>query len=172
LRQAIFDACPGSTITLSQIFTITLQSELVIDKTLTIIGGSANVYTNLEGGDTVRIMNITSPSATLNLTGLIIRNGRSDGGGAIRSVGNLNLSSAFVRNSSTITDTVGGGIYVAGGTLAISGQSLVSNNSGGGIYLCGTTCGQAVISSAVIKSSLIAGNQTTASSNGGGGVTL
>src|SRR5215470_19612321 len=58
LRQAILDACDGSTITFANtvVSPITLSAELAIDKNLTIQGPGANALT-ISGNNAVRVFN-------------------------------------------------------------------------------------------------------------------
>ena len=116
LRQAILDACPGSTITFDPSLngqTITLASTLpVIDKNLTISGPGANLL-SISGNDAVQIFNINTPTVTIS--GLTMANGNNQG------------------------DYGGGAIYVGGtGDLTVSNSTFLNNNSskdGGAIFI-------------------------------------
>jgi len=83
LRQAILDACDGSTITFANtvISPITLVSELPIDKNLTIHGPGAAMLT-ISGNNAVRVFNIGSVnnSVIVTMSGLTIANGQSNRG--------------------------------------------------------------------------------------------
>jgi len=145
LRQAILDACDGSTITFSSFFntaqTITLASQLLIDKSLTITGPGANLLT-ISGNNAVRIFSIATGSLNVTLTGLSVANGKATAGGGIfnDSAGTLNIAnSAILSNAATNGGVAkGGGIHNnSSGTVNIT-SSTVSNNSAQGIA-AGTT---------------------------------
>jgi hypothetical protein len=80
LRQAIADACPGSTITFAKtvVSPITLASELSIDETLSIQGPGASLLT-ISGNNSVRVFNIGSvtPAVSVTLSGLTLSNGKA-----------------------------------------------------------------------------------------------
>ncbi len=158
LRQAIADAIPGDTITFAVTGTITLASELAIDKDLTIQGPGANLLT-ISGNNAVRIFNIGSitPAINITLSGLTIANGKVTGssvfGGGIANFSTLTLNvtnSTLTNNSATATvgnnrRGDGGGIFNNIGTVNVTNSTLTnnsatatggSNNSGygGGIF--------------------------------------
>jgi hypothetical protein len=128
LRQAILDACDGSTITFANtvVSPITLVSELAIDKDLTIQGPGAAALT-ISGNNAVRVLNIGSVNPVINVTvsGLTIAFGNAAGSGLA---------------------SLGGGIFDnITGTLTITDTAISNNNSvdmgspglpgvGGGIY--------------------------------------
>jgi hypothetical protein len=128
LRQALIDVCADGTITFSNTtaggavnfydgnpHTITLASELVVDKNVTINGPGANVLT-VGGNNTFRLVNITLPaSGTATIQGLSFTGGRADPGGAgtnggaieFNSVGTLNLNNCeFFANTKTAAGDV------------------------------------------------------------------
>ncbi|MEY2518471.1 MAG: hypothetical protein QOF24_230 [Verrucomicrobiota bacterium] len=128
LRQALIDVCDGGTITFSNTtaggavnfydgspHTITLASELVVGKNVTINGPGANVLT-VGGNNIFRLVNITLPaSGTATIQGLSFTGGRADpagagtNGGAIEfnSVGTLNLNNCeFFANTKTAAGDV------------------------------------------------------------------
>ncbi|HBB95950.1 MAG TPA: hypothetical protein DC054_11225, partial [Blastocatellia bacterium] len=151
LREAILNACPGSTITFDPALTsngsATIEltsSELAIDKNLTITGPGANVLSimrsSIGGTPNFRLLNITSGN-TVSISGLTVSNGvgtngcnSSSDGGAIYNQANLTLKNMIVTDNSAET---GGGISNFSGALTII-NSTISNNhadtgSGGGI---------------------------------------
>lgn len=145
LRQAILDACDGSTITFSSFFntaqTITLASQLLIDKSLTITGPGANLLT-ISGNNAVRIFSIATGSLNVTLSGLSVANGKSTAGGGIfnDSAGTLNIANSTILSNAATNGGVakGGGIHNnSSGTVKIT-SSTVSNNSAQGI-IAGTT---------------------------------
>jgi CSLREA domain-containing protein/uncharacterized repeat protein (TIGR01451 family) len=140
LRQAITDACGGSTITfdMSQVVSpITLTSgELLIDKNLTITGPGANVLAvqRSSGAPNFRIFEIQS-GFTATISGLTISGGKlSPGfsGGGIFNGGTLTLTNSTVSGNSSGNAAAGGGIFNNGGGILIMTNSTVSGNSGSG----------------------------------------
>ena len=135
LRQAISDACAGETITFDADYTITLSTELTIDKELTIDGSGRNI--TVSGNDSVRVLFIeSSGAATLSYLN-IVSGSASSGAGIYNDGGALTvLDSTIQHNNATLSD--GGGIRNRGGNLTLQ-RSLVYNNTavdaGGGIYI-------------------------------------
>ena len=139
LRQAILDACPGSTITfdMSQVVSpITLFSgELLIDKNLTISGPGADVLAvqRATGRKTpnFRIFNVTVASpGVVTISGLTIANGLaqgkfpSSGGGGISNSSTGTVNVARCNLSDNVAD-FGGGIFNRdAGTVDITESTL------------------------------------------------
>jgi len=111
LREAITNASAGDTITFDSSIagqTITLSSELTIDKNLTINGTGQKI--TISGGGAVRVFNVTANTVTFNK--LTIANGNSTSG-----------------------DGFGGGIKFSGSLLTIEGSSIVGNTAfWGGVF--------------------------------------
>ena len=165
LRQAIQDACAGSTITFDMtpghvISPITLTSaELVISKNLTIQGPGANFLTvqrsTAIGTPIFRVFNIGS--ATVTISGLTIANGNTDDGAAggsnpgVNGGGIINTGTLTITNSSITGNLTGSGGSNASGTGGPGGD-------GGGIYNSGTL---------TVTNSTISGNRTGPGGNGG-----
>ena len=150
LRQAILDACPGSTITFDTAGTfatpqtITLAGELVIDKNLTIDGpDAAGNHVTINGGGAGRVFKI-QPVITATIRDLTISGGLVTGA------------------------NVGGGILNDHGALTLTNVTVSGNtaSSGGGIYSDGTASGSA---SLTITNSTISGNLSSSTVVGGGG---
>jgi uncharacterized repeat protein (TIGR01451 family) len=161
LRQAILDACPGSTITFDSqvVSTIVLTTgQLVIDKNLTILGPGVTVLRDAIKAPAFRIFNVTVPTAdgfsiVVTISGLTIANGRaqgtfpSDAGGGISvsASATLNVAACSLRNNSA---NFGGAIFnSSSGTVNITDSTLNNNlaglqgamaGGGGGIYNNGT----------------------------------
>ena len=162
LRQAIADACAGSTITFNMATVtspITLTTaELLIQKNLTITGPGATTLTiarsSSEATPHFRIFNVTS-DAVVSISGLTMTNGRApDGfptasfgtqggsGGAIRSTTSLTLSDVHLINNragnGTPAPTIpgeggdGGAVYSEFGPLSISNSTISGNAAGTG----------------------------------------
>jgi hypothetical protein len=93
LRDIVSCAAPGATIYFDGMIsgsTITLLSEIAINKNLTIAGPGINLMT-LSGGGTNRIFNVAT-GKNLTLLDLSLKNGYSlTNGGAILNAGNLTL---------------------------------------------------------------------------------
>lgn len=145
LRQAILDACDASTITFSSLFntaqTITLTSQLVIDKNLTITGPGANLLT-ISGNNVVRVLSIATGNLNVTLNNLSVANGNSTAGAGIfnDSAGTLSIVNSTILSNSVTNGGVGkgGGINNnSTGTVNIT-NSTVSNNSALGTIM-GTT---------------------------------
>jgi len=127
LRQAISDAQAGDVITFSpshfnQPRTIPLQSTLVVNKTLGIVGPGSTLLT-LDANNQRRHLNVDAP-ATLTLSGLRFTRGNPGvnvGGGAILvNLGTLNASEIHIEDS--IAN--GGGCIYNNGTLELSRARL------------------------------------------------
>ena len=137
LRQAIIDACPGSTITIAPGVTgqINLTTPLMIEKDINIVGPGANVLA-LRG---VSNRIITVGNNVVNISGLTISNGNSNFfGGAIINNGILTLKNVVVSNSNAVNE--GGAIYNSA-ILSLDSCTLSGNRSqsiGGAIYSFGT----------------------------------
>jgi hypothetical protein len=185
LRQAILDACAGSTIgfDMSQVVSpITLTTaELLIDKNLTITGPGASTLTvkrSTEGlTPQFRIFNINS-GKTAQISGLTIANGRApngasgENGGGISSSGILTLTDSAVNssqagNGASGTGGNGGGIY-NDGTLTVANSTIGGNQSGIGNGGVGFGGGIYNASTLTVRNSTISGNQTTAGDAGNG----
>lgn len=116
LRQTIADAAPGDTINFDVTLsgeTITLSSELLIDKNLTITG---NVPITISGGGVTRVFNVSAGPTTFN---------------------NLNIIGGYAQNFDCAYFLIcGGGISVNDGVTTTINDSTISGNSaqyGGGI---------------------------------------
>jgi len=130
LRQAIADAASGDTITfnLPNPSTITLASQLTIDKNVTITGPGAGQLT-ISGNNAVRVFNVSS-GGTLNLSGVTVANGNAvgldDGGGIAIRGGTASVSnSTFTGNSARF----GGAIDLTPGTLTVSNSTFTNNTA-------------------------------------------
>ena len=148
LRQAIADACPGTSITFSLVASqITLTSgEIVINKNLTITGPSAPL--TISGNNTNRIFNIQTGNS-VSISNLTFTSGQANFGGAIFNQGNLTVRSCtFTGNSAVGSGAEGGAIDSEGGgeggSLTVINSTISGNNSdgdGGGILNCGNSVG-------------------------------
>ena len=137
LRQAIADAASGDTITFNLSgcpCTITLASQLVIDKSLTITGPGASTLT-ISGNNAVRAFQV-SAGGNLNLSGVTIANGRptdSNFGGGIFNLGTVTVSNSTFSNNTAIGAS--GAIDNTNGTLTVTNSTFSNNTarSGGAI---------------------------------------
>jgi hypothetical protein len=173
LRNAVDDACPGSTITFNMgagfvSSPISLSSsQIVLDKDLIIQGPGANLLT---------VQNAAAPSAnsrvfqvnggvTATISGLTISGGNpTDLGGGVYNIGTLTLAQASVTGNTAVR---GGGIRNDGNLSII--ESVISNNTstfmgggGGGIGNFGPALS--------VINSTITGNQVVSGNNNGGGI--
>ena len=150
LRDVIANVCAGSTITFASNVrgVITLaSSELVVNKSLSIIGPGANLLSvqRTIASDTspfFRIFNLSSANSNVSISGLRVTGGSTPGGigGGIVSRGGLSLDGMVVANNAANGGN-GGGIYLGGTSVitntTISGNTINSNSgtgSGGGIF--------------------------------------
>jgi hypothetical protein len=133
LRQAISDVIAGGTITFDSSLsgaTITLASELVLDKNLTIDGSSLADKVSISGNAEVRVFTVVSGNM-VTLESLIITDGYNSNGGGIYNGGTLSINnSSLVDNSGAI----GAGI-INSGTLSVTNSILSQNyaTAGGGL---------------------------------------
>lgn len=156
LRAAIQEtnalAGPDTIYLTSGIFTLSFDSfdddnslagDLDITDDLTIIGAGAE-NTIIDGGDIDRVFDIFA-GATVNISGVTIRNGTARNGAGIRNTGTLVLKDSIVENNVAEGDfdSVGGGIANSqGGNLTLDGVIVRNNTSeihGGGLYSTDST---------------------------------
>jgi len=184
LRQAIGDACVGSTITfdMSQVVSpISLTSgELLINKNLTIQGPSADLMT-ISGSNLNRIFTVGQFNVTLK--GLTLANGKVTSattavGGGILNSGTLTITECAISGNSVAggSDDAGGGIINGSGSLTILNSTVSGNsaaggstaNFGGGIFNAGGSLN--IINSTISGNSISGGsgdNHGAGISNGG-----
>src|SRR5213080_4506727 len=146
LRQAVADACPGTSITFSGVTSpITLTGgEIVIDKDLTITG--PNVALTISGNNSSRIFDVQSGNS-VSISNLTFTSGRASFGGAIFNEGNLTIRNCtFTGNNAVGSGAEGGAIDSEGGgeagSLTVINSTISGNNSdgdGGGILNCGNS---------------------------------
>lgn len=177
LRDVIATACAGTTITFDQRINLILltSGELPITKGVTILGSGADRLT-ISGSNTSRIFNITAGAATVNISGLTLRDGKpaassANGGGAIliangASIGAVNISRCVITGNdvSLPGNALGGAIDNEGGTVTIDQCALVNNIAtfrGGAVQNQG-------FGSMVITNTTIAGNTAGTTGLGGG----
>ena len=163
LRNTIAAALAGDTIVFSGVTTVTLTSdELLIDKNLTINGGTNGVTITRSGGTQFRIFHIDS-GVTAELRKLKITNGNNPGqAGGVQNTGVLTMidcevsgnasgQAGGVQNDNEITmtnctiannsSTGTGGGFVSFGSSNTLTNCTISNNTastqGGGFYIGG-----------------------------------
>jgi hypothetical protein len=192
LREAIANASAGASLCFTQ--SVTLASQLVLDKNLTIHGGNT-VF--LSGNNATRVLEVQS-SRTVGLFGFEIRNGRTQvgpgsGGAAVLNAGTLVLKGMQLKNNSArgasmmigLNSAQGGAIYNTG-TLQLFYSNLSSNNATAEAGMSqfvpslpgdpgGTAQGGAIYNTGTLNlaSSTVGGNSAFggAGSNGGMGMT-
>ena len=161
LRQAIIEACDGSTITFNMTAVtspITLTSgELLINQNVTIIGPGANVLTVARSSEQAtppfRIFNVVF--GTVNISGLTITNGHAPDGVTTVPVGQFGENGGGVRNQATLTMSdvrvignrsgrgadaaavpgfggKGGGIFSESGSVTMTNSTVSDNHAGDG----------------------------------------
>jgi CSLREA domain-containing protein len=167
LREAVAAAGVGDTIHISANGTIPLASQIDITIPLSIVGpGAANL--TLSGSNAVRVLNVNSPSAPINISGLTIANGYISGtavndGAGLYNLGMLTLDGVLVQSNTSTGVNGGGGIYNGSkATLTITNSTFSVNaspNRGGAIANYG---------SLTVTNSTFSGN--IASNGSGGGI--
>jgi hypothetical protein len=130
LRQAITDADSGYTITFDNNYVITLNSELILNKDITIDGGSHVI--SISGNNSVRVFNVPDSVKKSELKNLTIMNGNCFGygnntGGGILNKGNLSLTNCIITNCTASSE--GGGICNNCGCLSITTCSITYNTA-------------------------------------------
>ena len=159
LRAIVGAAIAGDIITFSSSLdgtTITLLSEIVIDKSLQISGSNNDPMVTLSGNDSSRVFNITS-TGELSLGYIIIANGSATNGGGILNEGNLYSHMVHYLDNAA---TNGGAIYNTG--YIYLADNILSGNTatnGGAVYQNNTT-----VQSRINRSTL---TNNTASNSGG-----
>jgi hypothetical protein len=164
LRDAILLASPGDTIDFSVTGTITLDSTLTIDKSVTISGPGASSL-SISGNNSVVVL-ATNISTNVTISGLTITQGFNAApggwGGGIVNKGTLTLSNCVIAaNVAAAGAGPGGGIFNYSSLTLIN--STVSGNSaaygGGGIWNNGNAA-------LTVTDSIVSGNSSTG--DGGG----
>ena len=163
LRQAILDACAGSTIMFANNVTgtITLSGgRIVIDKNLTIMGPGANLLTvqnTAAPSATSRVFNVNS-GVTATISGLTISGGNlsSGNGGGILNGGTLNVTNSTISNNSA-PGGFGGGIYNAAGTVNVTNSTISNNSATGGGGINNFTGGTLTVTNSTISNNSIMG---------------
>ena len=176
LRQAITDACPGSTITFAVTGTITLTGgALDVEQSLTIQGPGAGKITINGNNSAQSIFSIgtSNPSVDATISGLTITGGNANGtsfaqGGGIVYAGSQTLTVSACTITGNQSTGGGAGIYCQSGRLAVT-DSTISGNSSSGSEIIGVGIDVAS-GSATITGSTISGNTGSGSTvcEGGG----
>ena len=158
LRQALSTAGSGDTITFDTALsgaTISITSgPLALNKPLTIDGSALATALTIDGNGQKQLFPVSS-SGVITLTHLLLRQGKSDYGGAIYNGGTLTLDSVTIADSSGL----GGGALYNVGTVRVKNSTFSGNSafSGGAIENYG---------SATLWNSTLSGNH--ANNTGGG----
>jgi hypothetical protein len=171
LRQAITDACGGSTITFNMatnsLITLT-TAELSINKNLTITGTGSSVLTvrrsPFGGTPNFRVFNISS--GTVSISGLTVTNGKAEDGTAANSAANGGDGGGILNTGTlSLSDvTLTGNTAGSGGTgVNVGGRG----GQGGGVYNSGTL----IMTSCIISGNNggRGGNATSVPGDGGSG---
>ncbi len=154
LRQAIIDTPAGYTIKFAQSLDggmITLASQLLVDKDLTIDASALTNGLTISGNHDHRVFEIGTGKVA-SMKGLTISAGFADYGGGIRVNGTLNLADSTVSGSQATNQ--GGAIYNYFGVVTLHGVTLsgnIASSQGGAIWAAGATT--------YVENSTIHGNQ-------------
>ncbi len=140
LRDAISGAADGGTITFNLPQgdeTIVIDSELSIDKSLTINGANmagsgtpVTVQVTDPGQSAWRVFNIDADGKTISLSNMTVKGGNvgvGNGGGILLESGALNMDTVSVSGAKA---TSGGGINSSSGTLTLTNCTISGNQSG------------------------------------------
>jgi predicted outer membrane repeat protein len=132
LRDAIATVCDDDTITFDNDYTINLESELLIENSLSIDGSNKKVI--VSGQERFRVFKVVS-DINFSINNLTITRGKvADNGGGIENFGTI-----VVKNSTFIANNAGnsGGAISSTGTATISNSTFSDNsaNSGGGVFI-------------------------------------
>jgi hypothetical protein len=151
LRSAVAGLCSGGTIRFAGRIVITLASEIVVDKRVTIDGSSVAqdasfgdaALVRIRGGAGVRSFRVNA-GGDLTLRSVRISDGApADLGGGVRNIGRLAvLDARFDHNTAGTSNGLGGGaIFNAfGGVLVVDGSVFDANDAqrGSAIFNSGT----------------------------------
>lgn len=130
LREAISAAASGDTITFDSTLsglTISLSSQLTLDKDVTIDGSALASKVSISGTSTSRVFSITSLT-TVTMDSLIITGGNNNNGGGVYNGGTLTINNSSLVNN---TGAIGGGI-INNGKLSITDSTLSQNSASNG----------------------------------------
>jgi hypothetical protein len=152
LRDTIAAALPADTIRVPA-GTYLLNSELWIDKPLTIVGDSPRT-TMLDGQEKTRIVYVEVPTFSgVTISGLTLQNGSASEGGAVMAAqGGLRLTNDAFRYDTAIGGG-GGAIYVDRGAVVMERDLVtasVAAGSGGGVELASPVSGTSRIADSTI----------------------
>lgn len=133
LREAIEAADAGGGVIVPEgIYTLTLGTELTIDKSLSLIGDGPDLTiiqaATAPGVEGFRIFNITGGDVVIS--DVTIRYGSDSTGSGVRNSGALALTSSTV-SGNTSAGFAGGGIFNSG-TLTITSSTVNGNTAGSG----------------------------------------
>jgi hypothetical protein len=135
LRDAVALAAPNATITFAPALsgeTITLLSQLLLDKDVTIDASSLVDGIELSGDDATRIFRVDA-SASVSLSSLTVSSGLALFGGGILNDGELVLNRCTIRDNHA--DDYGGGIFNDGNaTLTVDRCTFSGNSAAGAVF--------------------------------------
>jgi hypothetical protein len=175
LRTLADGAGNGDTVAIpASVSPITLTTQIVIKKSITIAGAGAGVV-SIHAGSNNRVFEISDDGAShpsVTISGVTITGGNAgaEGGGGVEvdPLESLTLSEVVVTGNSTTLGWAGGGVKNNAGTLVIRRSTIsgnVSGSDGGGV-------GAESISSdnptTTISDSVVSGNSTPMGRAGGG----
>ena len=146
--------------------TITLNSELSINKSIQIVGPGdiffdrLTVSMNKSAGVFRRVFNIR-PAITVDISNLTISNGtaQGDSGGGILNNGTLTLTSCRITGNTA--DVSGGGVHCAAGSLIVLNSLLTGNVASSGAAVSCASLGGAMLTNVTVS-----GNKCTGSATG------
>jgi LysM repeat protein len=168
--------------------TISLNSQLVINKNLTIVGPGAGVIT-VSGNNNIRVLHVQGGS--VSISGLQFYGGNASSypiydGGGIWNQGSLTLNNCWLINNTTYFDGVGNGGAIfndAGATLNVNNSRFEGNSADGRGMAIFNISGQVTVNRSAIlyssgwgwstifnQSGVLNMTNSTVSSNSGDGI--
>ncbi|GEM_PF-5587279 len=166
LRDKITNASAGDTISFDSVLagqTITLASQIIIDKSLTIDGSGAPGLI-ISGNNLWRVFYVNS-GIEVTLSDLTIKKGKADYGAGVYNAGDLTVTNCMIQDNASTSSSHGGGGIKNTGTLSVK-NSTFSNNTATGIGGAIFNDGSTTAAVATLESSTF--DQNTASTKGGG----
>jgi predicted outer membrane repeat protein len=155
--------------------TIELVSDLeIVDEALEIQGPGANVITvdGQDGDNAFYLFSFDEPNTPVTISGLTVTGGNDEDGGGIESRPGTDEPAELTLANMVITGNYagddGGGVYLDGGSLTITGSTISNSDAdaeGGGVFVADTDGDQTT--EVTIADSTVSGNESYDDEGGG-----